>query len=225
MPTKFGTKDLMRIEDIRKRGNNDFIEEVKLAIRMAEEIELAGKALARGYAAVVVYQSYYSPIASIFFERACKLSGKTNIEDIQSMASMNSVNDDEAIEKAYSQIPEDKQPASRRNERQEIAVISNKTAFFDLISLAKINVVKGKGPNFDAHYNKTGTIEVWKTSNEKIRIIYTGSSLPTAYIGDERDFKFDGKREKWEMVDYIEVGNMTNLMPLYGTSITGFMYN
>jgi len=44
-------------------------------------------------------------------------------------------------------------------------------------------------------------------------------------IGEQKDFKFEGKRETWEMVDYIEVYNMMNLQPLYGSSLTSFMYS
>jgi major vault protein len=85
--------------------------------------------------------------------------------------------------------------------------------------------VKGTGPNFDVHTVGTGIIEVWKNDEGKFRIIYTGSPIPTALMGDKREFRFDDKRESWEMVDYIEVYNMMNLMPLYGTSITGYMYH
>jgi hypothetical protein len=227
MTAQYGTKDLMRIQDIRYKSNGDLIEELKLAIRMANEIEEPGKAMARGYASIAVYNSLYSPVAGVFFTRACELSGETDIRNIRTMASMNSVGDDEeAIEAAYSQIPIDKQPASRRPpESWEKANVSNRRGFSDIDSLAKINVVKGTGPGFDMKYMKNGTIEVWKTPDEKIRIVYTGNSLPTSLIGDQKDFKFDGKRETWTMVDYIEIYNMMNLQPLYGASITGFMYN
>jgi hypothetical protein len=227
MTAQYGTKDLMRIQDIRYKSNGDLIEELKLAIRMANEIEEPGKAMARGYASIAVYNSLYSPVAGVFFTRACELSGETDIRNIRTMASMNSVGDDEeAIEAAYSQIPIEKQPASRRPpESWEKANVSNRRGFSDIDSLAKINVVKGTGPGFDMKYMKNGTIEVWKTPDEKIRIVYTGNSLPTSLIGDQKDFKFDGKRETWTMVDYIEIYNMMNLQPLYGASITGFMYN
>jgi len=227
MSAQYGTKDLMRIQDIRYKSNGDLIEELKLAIRMANEIEEPGKAMARGYASIEVYKSLYSPVAGVFFTRACELSGEKDIRDIRVMASMNSVDaSEEAIEAAYSRIAIEKQPASRRpSEAWEKANVSNRRGFSDIAPLAKINVVKGTGPGFDLKYMKNGTMEVWKTPDEKIRIIYTGNSLPTSLMGEQKDFKFDGKRETWTMVDYIEVYNMMNLQPLYGTSITGFMYN
>lgn len=224
MASTHGTKDLMRILDIRKRANNDFLEEVKLAVLMANEIELPGKAMARGYASIEVYRNLYSPIAGIFFTRACELSGESDIRNIRAMASMNSVTDEDAVEEAYSRIPIEKQPASRRDEPQIKAQISNKRGFFELLSLAKINVVKGTGPSFDSQ-QVTGTIEVWITPTNKFRIIHTGSPIPTALMGDQREFRFEGKRENWTMVDYIEVKHMMNLQPLYGTSITGYMYH
>ena len=222
----YGTKDIMRIQDLRMRANGDFIEEAKLAYKMACEIELSGKALARGYAAIQVYQSNYSPIAGIFFERACELAGKKDIRDIDAAASMLAVEDnEEAIEKAYSRIPIEKQPASRKFDYPHEKAQIKKRPFYDLLSLAKINVVKGTGPNFDSTYMKTGTIEVWKTESQKIRIIYTSSPIPTALFQETREFRFEGKREKWTIVDYIEVYNMVNLQPLYGTTITAFMYH
>jgi hypothetical protein len=225
MAATYGTKDLMRILDIRKKGQGNFLEEVKLAVLMANEIELPGKAMARGYASIEAYRNNYSPIAGIFFSRACELAEETDIRNIKTEASMNSVKDEEAVELAYSRIPLEKQPASRRNEPELKASISNKRGFFELLPLAKINVVKGTGPNFDVQFMSTGTIEVWRTSAGKFRIIYTGSPLPTASIEDKREFRFEDKRESWTMVDYIEVYHMMNLMPLYGTSITGYMYH
>lgn len=223
--TKYGTKDLMRIQDIQKKANGDFIEEVKLAVRMANEIEEPGKAVARGHASIAVYGNY-SPVSGIFYQRACKLSGEANINDIQTMASMNSVNGEDALEDAYSQIPIENQPASRRNpDTWEKSKTSNKRGFSDISVLGKINVVKGIGPGFEMKYMRNGTMEVWKNSDEKYRLVYTANSIPISAIGEQKDFKFEGKRETWTMVDYIETYNMLNLMPLYGTSITSYMYS
>jgi len=227
MSAQYGTKDLMRIQDIMKKSNGDLFEAFKLAVRMAGEIEDPGKAMARGYASIEVYKSLYSPIAGVFFTRACDLSGENDIRDIRVMASMNSVGDnEEAIEEAFSRIPIEKQPASRRPEEMwERIQTSNKRGFSDILPLAKINVVKSTGPGFEIKYMKNGTMEVWKNTEDKVRLVYTGSCLPTSGIGDQKDFKFEGKRETWTMVDYIEVVNMMNLQPLYGTSLTAYMYN
>ena len=231
MITKYGTKDLMRISDIRKKSGGDIIEEFKLAVRMANEIELPGKAIARGWAAVDVYRNsngnpdQYSPIAAVFFQRACELAGEDDINDIKAMASMNSVGDgDEDVEAAYDSVPTEKQPASRRPPEMLSKIISKKRVS-DLLPLAKINIVKGEGPNFDILVTKTGTVEIWKTNEDKIRMVYTGSPEPTANIGDEREFKINEDREMWTMVDYTEVYNMMHLMPLYGSSLSSYMYN
>jgi hypothetical protein len=227
MIEQYGTKDLMRITDIQKKSNGDLFEAFKLAVRMAGEIEDSGKAMARGYASIAVYKSLYSPIAGVFFTRACDLSGENDIRNIRALASMNSVGDnDEAIEEAFSGISVEKQPASRRpKETWEKSNILNRRGFSDIVPLGKINVVKGTGPGFDPKYMKNGIMEVWKNPDEKTRIIYTGSSIPTSQIDSKKDFKFDGQRETWTMIDYIEVTNMMNLHPLYGASLTAFMYN
>lgn len=227
MSAQYGTKDLMRILDIKKKSDGDLYEAFKLAVRMAGEIEDPGKALARGYASIEVYKSLYSPIAGVFFTRACDLSGEEDIRNIRIMASMNSVGDDEeAIEAAFSRIPIEKQPASRRSDQpQNHFYNSNKIGYSTITSLAKINVVKGTGPYFDMKIMKNGTMEIWKTSDQKIRMVYTGSANPLSNINDQKDFKFEGKRETWTMVDYIEVVNMMNLQPLYGSSLTAYMYS
>lgn len=224
---KYGSKDLMRILDIRKKADGDFIEEVKLAWHMANEIEVPGKAMARGYASLEVYRNKYSPIAAIFFSRACELANEEDIDDIQAMASMNSVGDrsEDEIETAYERVPTEQQPASRRPKEWLPKIVNRKKGASDLLSLAKINVVKGEGPNFNAHELRGGTIEVWKTLDDKIRIIYTSNPEPTANFNDKREFKLDDKRETWTMIDFTEVYNMVHLMPLYGTSITGYIYN
>jgi len=227
MSAQYGTKDLMRIQDIFKKSDGDLYEAFKLAVRMAGEIEDPGKAMARGYAAIDVYKSPYSPIAGVFFTRACDLSGESDIRDIRTMASMNSVGDDEeAIEMAYRSIPIEKQPASRRSDSpQKHFFNSNKIGYSTITSLAKINVVKGTGPHFDMKFMKNGTMEIWKNPDQKIRLVYTGSANPLSNINDQKDFKFEGKRETWTMIDYIEVINMMNLQPLYGASLTSFMYS
>jgi hypothetical protein len=94
-----------------------------------------------------------------------------------------------------------------------------------IVPMGKINVVKGSGPQFDVHYTKSGTMEMWKTEDGKYRMIYTGNPEPNYGIGTEKEFKYEDKFVKWVMVDYIEVGNMMNLMPMYGTSLTSYSYN
>lgn len=224
---KYGNKDLMRIQDIRIKANHDLLNELDLAIRMAEAIELPGKALARGYAALDVYKDKYSPVAAVFFSRACYLSGVRDINVLQAMASMNSIGERSAddIEEAYEKIPTAQQPASRRPEDWIEKITIRKNIIYDLLPIGKVNVVKGQGPDFNAHELKSGTIEVWKNDEQKYRIIYTSSPYNTANIGDKREFKIEGKRENWEMVDFTEVYNMVHLMPLYGTSIISFVYS
>ena len=138
------------------------------------------------------------PIAGIFFTRACELSGESDIRNIDIAASMLSVQDnEEAIEQAYSKIPIDKQPASRRLDYpHEKAVLSKKKTTFDLLPLAKINIEKGSGASFDYKYVKTGTIEVWNTESDKVRVVYTSSPIPSALFEEIREFRFEGKREK-----------------------------
>ena len=48
---------------------------------------------------------------------------------------------------------------------------------------------------------------------------------PNYSIGEYHDFKYNDSYVTWEMIDYIDAVNMANLAPLYGKSITGYIYN
>jgi hypothetical protein len=223
---KYGSKDLMRIMDIRKRAENDLLEEMQLAYQMAQEIEIPGKAIARGYASLEVYGTKYSPVAAIFFDRACKLTGEDDIDDIQAMASMNSVKGgDEEVEAAYDHVPTEKQPASRWPVEKRAKNTIGKKSVTNIVSMGKVNVVKGEGPEFNVYYSKTGTVEVWKTEADKTKLIYTASPDPNYKIGEEHEFRCGSEWEKWKMIDYIDANAMVNLMPLYGTTLPIYGYN
>lgn len=223
---KYGSKDLMRIHDIQKRAENDLLKEIELAYRMAQEIEIPGKAIARGYAALEVYKTKYSPVAAIFFDRACKLANASDVDDIQAMASMNIIRDgDEDVEAAYEHVPTQKQPASRWPAGMRLTQSFGKKTTSNIISMGKVNVVKGEGPEFNVYYSKFGTIEVWKNEAGKTKLIYTASPEPNYVIGTEHEFKYELEWEKWVMVDYIDANSMVNLMPLYGTTIPIYSYD
>jgi len=219
---KYGSKDIMRMESIQQKARGDYMQQIMYAYNMACAITEPGKAMARGYAAQEVFGEQ-SAIGQVFFERAYDLSGG---REVRPVASVNQWEDtDEGIEAEYDGIPINEQPASRRedtilfNPRKPIKTIA------PIAALGKINTIKGSGPKFNLYENPTGTIEVWQTEGGKYRLLYTSHYDPIWGIGCKRQFSFEGKIEKWEMVDYIEAKNISNLAPIYGKSINIYMYD
>jgi len=219
---KYGSKDIMRMESIQEKARGDYMSQINYAYVMACAITEPGKAMARGYAAQAIFGEQ-AAIAQVFFERAYDLGGK----DVTPMASVNPWDDtDEGIEALYAEIPLEEQPASRREDSKILnGATSRKTSWSNLVSLGKINLIKGSGPQFDLHDYPVGTIEMWETEDKKPRIIYTGNWEPNYLIGEERTFKYDDKEVRWTMVDYIDTEFIANLAPLYGKSIMIFNYD
>lgn len=218
----YGSKDLMRMESIRDKAPNDFMTQMMYAYNMSCAITEPGKALSRGYAAQEVFGEY-SPICAVFFERAYKLGGPSVVPS----ASENPWDESEdGIEELYLEIPEKEQPATRRpNPLVLSGEVNRRTSWSALVYLGKLNLIKGSGPNFDLRNYPLGTIEVWKTEDQKYRIVYTGNLEPNYLIGEERAFKYDGKEVVWKMVDYIESEFVANLAPLYGKSLPIYNYD
>jgi len=218
---KYGNKDIMRMESIRDKSHGDKFKELQYALNMANAIDLAGKAMARAYAAQEIFGEY-SPVAYIFFEKAYDLGG----EDVKPEASViiaGTTDSEDVIEEAYSNIDEDKLPASRRPDKNPVSR-TKKNKVSNLYPLGRINVVKGSGPNYSVYDFPGGITEVWATKS-KPRLIITANNEPNFNIGDLHDFSYNGKTYQWKMIDYIESEYMGNLAPLYGKSLTSYNYD
>jgi len=220
---KYGSKDIMRMESIREKARGDYMQQIMYGYNMACAITEPGKAMARGYAAQEIFGEQ-SAMGQIFFERAYDLSGG---RDVRPVASVNQwENSEEGIEAEYEGIPENEQPASRRdNCIMFIPGQHIKTAKVPLAALGKINTIKGTGPKFNLYDYASGTIEVWQTDGGRYRLVYTSHYDPVYGLGCKRQFTFEGKTEEWEMVDYIEANLVSNLAPIYGKSINIYTYD
>lgn len=219
---KYGSKDIMRMESIKEKAGNDYMSQILYAYNMACAITLDGKAMARGYAAQEVFGKH-SAIAAIFFERAYDLGG----DNVIPVASMNPWEETvEGIEAEYENIPINEQPASRRENKKILTgEVKRNTPWSVIIPLGKINTIKGDGPLFKMYKQPKGTVEVWQTDEGKYRLIYTINYESLYYIGEERKFKLENNIVNWKMVDYIESENLANLAPLYGKSISIYVYD
>lgn len=215
---EYGSKDRMRMENIRQKASGDWFDALVLAKRMAELIEQPGKAQARGYAAQEVF-GQLSPVAYTFFERAFELGG----DNVRPEASLNPIDD---VEDAYEGIPEGKLPASRREEKLEFSGDNKQLRPTPIESMGRVNMVNGTGPLFNTLIYDSGILEVWKDSGaKKPKLIWTAANEPNHMLGEEHNFLYEGKRSKWEMIDYIDTVDMANLVPLYGKNLMIYSYS
>lgn len=230
---KFGTKDLMRMASIEDKANGDYMKQIVFAWNMACAITDPGKAMARGFAAQQQFGEH-SAVAAVFFERAYDVGGS----DVRPTVSVNPWDtSEEGIETEFDSIPEAEQPASRRSARKEIpkeqTLKIKRSAHSRLAAMGKLSLIKGTGTQFNLYDYPQGTIEVWKTEDEKYRLIYTGHYESAFYINEDRNFIYNSvvagnestKNVQWELVDYIESRHATNLAPLYGKSLSIFCYD
>jgi len=220
---KYGSKDIDRMESIRDKSHGDYMSQLNYAFNMATAITEPGKAMARGYAAQEVFGDQ-AALAQVFFERAHDLGGK-NVKPTAS------VNDFDDVDAEYASIPMEERPASLREIQRILkGTVKRKSSVSNLVSLGKINTIKGTGPQFSLFDYPPGTIEVWEDhtmggNSKKYRLVYTSHYESVYYIDEERNFLYNNVIHKWQMVDYIESEHISNLAPMYGKSIAIFCYD
>ena len=196
--------------------------ELNFAFNMSSAITEPGKAMARGYAAQEIFGEH-AAIAQVFFERAFNLGGK----DVKPEASVNTFED---ADSEFENIPINEQPASRRKDAKVLnGNVSRRTPWANLVSLGKLNIIKGTGPQFKLYDYPSGTVEVWEdislTIKGRYRLIYTSHYESVYFIDELRKFKYADKLVEWKLVDYIESEFVANLAPVYGKSIMIFNYD
>ncbi len=218
MALEYGSKDLLRMEDIRNKSQGDWLKEMSLAKQMAELITQPGKSQARAYAAQEVFGKL-SPHAYIFFERAYELGG----DNVYAEASIDQIED---ADSAFAGIPEANLPATRRRCLETLSKKKRSLKPIPIQSMGKVSLVKGTGPEFSVHIFNTGILEVWKDPKAKLpKLIWTAANEPNFGIGEKSSFFYDDKRHEWTMVDYIDTLDIANLIPLYGKNLPIYSYN
>jgi len=241
-----GSKDIVRIKSLREKSKGDPDKEIQYAENMAKAITKAGKAQARGEAAIFVFQGP-NPVSDVFFKRVSELTGG------------------EAIESTASKMPGEKpsyrkwkQPASQliSNEQKggsgggfsrtnnphaalgigdygaEVKVLGPNDNKYgresSILPIGKVNLMSGNSDHFNIFDNQDAEsyVEVWKTEKGAFKIILTsGQPSPINLL---KDFRHD---QSWrsifrnaKMVDYTMVKDMPGLIPFYGRSLNGYVY-
>lgn len=243
-----GSKDVVRIKSLRDKAKGDPDKEIQYAENMAKAITKAGKAQARGEAAIFVFQGQ-NPVSDVFFKRVSELT------------------DGEAIESTASKMPGEKPsfrkwklPASEIYKKagsggasagfgrgqnphaalgvgdysKEIKILADGERKWNrdsaVASLGNVNLMKGSSKYFNIYKTwdvDTTTVEVWKTESGAYKLIFTSSLTPNASINSKGSFKND---QTWRqlfdatMVDYTLLKDMPGLIPFYGRSLAGYTY-
>ena len=238
-------KDLKRIQDIVSKGGGDFDKELSLATTMSKLITNVDKAIARAEASVLVYGGP-NEISNIFYDRAKKL-GYTgdSPEDVRGSAGIpgsrlpaeKRYKSDHPLEKPifYHRLTR-----TRENYVLPIGYVNLRTGenkHFNIYDTWDGTVevwldkrYKGAvgGDEMKFTYLRPKSKEEIDKKMNKYRLIFTSGKEPLHEIGEKGSFIHDQGHymvgKGWDMVDYIRVKDMAELIPLYGKNILGYAY-
>ncbi len=101
---------------------------------------------------------------------------------------------------------------------------------YSILPLGSVDIGSGESKYFNIYDTYDGTAEVWKTPSGKYRLIFTSDNEPAGTIGLKSNFRHDQTLQEmtrdgmWEMVDYVPVKQMKELIRVYGNSMFGYTY-
>lgn len=205
-------KDIMRVNDIVKKSVGSELKMVQLATTMCKLITDKNKAYDRGVAAEQILGKDH-PVTKTFFDRALALG-----MDVAKTATVEKV------------LPGSKRPSSEQYKTTR----EPRSGGCPILPCGKLNLKTGKNKYFNIKdsYQINSTLEVYKVidfriSEDKYKIVMTSGSTPIYQIGTKVRFIHDQNHRDLfygEMVDYIESAHSEELIPLYGGSISMYVY-
>jgi hypothetical protein len=202
------SKDIQRIQDIVTKSNGDENKMLTLANTMCKLITDKNKALDRGLAADQILGSDH-PVTKVFLDRASALG----MDVAKSVASSKVL------------------PGSQRPSSEQFKSTRQSNRPSPILPCGKVNLQTGKNKYFsykeDWHLNST--LEVWEIGYKEWVIVSTAGSTPIYQIGTEAYFSHDqtGRsmfKGSCKLVDYIEAAHCEALIPLYGKSLSCYVY-
>jgi len=203
------SKDIQRIQDIITKSNGDENKMVTLANTMCKLITDKNKAMDRGLAADQLLGPDHA-VTKIFLDRASSLG----------MDVAKSITSSKVL--PGSQRPSSEQFKSTRTPGRYPSAI---------LPCGKVNLQTGKNKYFsykeDWHLNST--LEVWEIGYKEWVIVSTSGSTPIYQIGTECSFQHDQTGRSMfkgtaKLVDYVEAAHCEALIPLYGKSLSCYVY-
>jgi hypothetical protein len=209
------SKDIQRIQDIVTKSNGDSNKMLTLANTMCKLITDKNKAYDRGLASDQILGSDH-PVTKAFMDRAQALG-----LDVASKSAQVKV------------LPGSKRPSSEQFKTTRQFSSGYKGSGAAILPCGVLNLKTGQNKYFSLRdsYQVNSTVEIWEADDiyGKIsyRAIITSGSNPIYQIGTKGYFAHDQTgRPLFQgiMVDYIEAPHTEELIPLYGKSITCYVY-
>jgi hypothetical protein len=202
------SKDIQRIQDIITKSNGDEGKMLNLTNTMCKLITDKNKAFDRALAADQILGADH-PVTKAFSERAAALG----MDVTKSFASSKVL------------------PGSQRPSSEQFKSTRQPSRTSPILPCGKVNLQTGKNQYFsykeDWHVNST--LEVWEIGYKKWIIVSTSGSTPIYQIGTGCAFTHDQTGRAMFggpaiMVDYIEAAHCEALIPLYGKSLSCYVY-
>lgn len=204
------SKDIQRVQDIVTKSNGDESKMVNLANTMCKLITDKNKAYDRGLAADQILGPNH-PVTKVFMDRAQALG-----VDVASKAAQTKV------------LPGSRRPSSEqfKTSRQFTGYRGRGAA---ILPCGSLNLKTGQNKYFNIHesFHANSTLEVWEVGYKVWKIVMTSGSTPIWQIGTKGFFNHDQTgRPLFDgiMVDYIEAPHSEELIPLYGKSLSMYVY-
>lgn len=202
-------KDIQRIQDIVTKSKGDENKMLTLANTMCKLITDKNKALDRGLAAEQILGTDH-PVTKVFLDRAAALG----IDVTKSLESSKVL--------PGSQRPSSEQFKSTRTPGRYLSPI---------LPCGKVNLQTGQNKyfSFKESFHLNSTLEVWEIGYKEWVIVSTSGSTPIYQIGTICKFQHDqtGRpmfKGEATLVDYVEAAHCEALIPLYGKSLSCYVY-
>lgn len=99
-----------------------------------------------------------------------------------------------------------------------------------ILPLGKVQLGTGESPAFNVRktWDDEGTVEIWQARDGKRKLIFTTGDKPFDKINDTRDFRHDQTNgtigRNWKLIDYAPLKELQELIRLYGSSLSGYVY-
>lgn len=244
-------KDLKRIQDFSKKSEGVFDREVSLAQQMAKTLKNIDKAIGRAEAAAEVYGGW-NEIVEIFYNKAKELGyvGPPPAERLKILKEKPILGSKLSANKKYKRSYK-KINYWKGNPILPIGKVdlrSGESKYFNVYDTwnneGTVEVWRdNKGINTkyldtDKYKEPTGIGNILKPkSKEEIerqkrqyfnyKLIFTSGDKPLHEIGEKRSFYHDQNGNiigNWEMVDYVPLEYMRELILPYGKKLSGYVY-
>jgi hypothetical protein len=100
-----------------------------------------------------------------------------------------------------------------------------------ILPLGKVQLGTGECQYFNVRttWHDEGLVEIWQDrSGRKKKLIFTSGDKPSAKINDTQDFRHDQTGgligQHWKLIDYAPLKELQELIRLYGSSLSGYVY-